>query len=147
MKNEDTLSVQIHKINALCAETDGIYHQAGLKLGVPDSTLRVLYAIFDQGDGCLLADVCRLSSLSKQTVHSAIHQLEKQEMLALVPYRGHAKKVQLTPKGQEYVQKTAGILYAAERRAYADWSQEEIRQLLTLTQKYNDSLRAQVEAL
>lgn len=143
----DSLSAKIHKINALTAETDQLYHLAALKLGISDSTLRVLYVILDQGDGCPLADVCHLSALSKQTVNSTIRQLENAGMLTLVPYRGNAKKVMLTPQGQAYVQQTAGRLYAAELRAYDSWSEEEIFQNLTLMQKYNDGLRAQLDDL
>ena len=109
--------------------------------------LRVLYTILDQGDGCPLADVCRQSALSKQTVNSVIRQLESAGMLTLAPYRGNAKKVMLTPQGQAYAQQTAGRLYDAEVRVYSDWSKDEVQQNLLLMQKYNSGLRAQLDKL
>ena len=143
----DSLSAQIHRINTLTAESDFLYHQAALKLGVSDSMLRVLYTILDQGDGCPLADVCRQSALSKQTVNSVIRQLESAGMLTLAPYRGNAKKVMLTPQGQAYAQQTAGRLYDAEVRVYSDWSEDEVQHNLLLMQKYNSGLRAQLDKL
>ena len=38
---------KLHRINYLIAETDALYHQASLKLGISDSAMRVLYTVYD----------------------------------------------------------------------------------------------------
>lgn len=40
---------KLHRINYLIAETDALYHQASLKLGISDSAMRVLYTVYDCG--------------------------------------------------------------------------------------------------
>lgn len=54
---EHNVSEKLHRINNLLAETDAVYHQASLRLGIADSTMRILYTILDNGERCLLSDV------------------------------------------------------------------------------------------
>ena len=79
------ISEQIHKLNYLTSDLDGLYHQASLQIGVADSVMRVLYAIYDNGDGCPLQTICRQSGISKQTVNSALRKLEGDGILYLPP--------------------------------------------------------------
>ena len=39
---EHNVSEKLHRINNLLAETDAVYHQASLRLGIADSTMRIL---------------------------------------------------------------------------------------------------------
>ena len=71
---EHNVSEKLHRINNLLAETDAVYHQASLRLGIADSTMRILYTILDNGERCLLSDVYKQSGISKQTVNSALRQ-------------------------------------------------------------------------
>ena len=141
------LSDKIHRINYLNAEMEGLYHQASLKLEISDSVSRVLYTIYDAGESCLLSDIYKQSGSSKQTVHSAVRQLERDGILYLEPYKGRAKKIFLTPKGQDYVARTAARLYEAEKRAFASWSEEEIDAYIRQIEKYIYFFRQEVEAL
>lgn len=63
---EHNVSEKLHRINNLLAETDAVYHQASLRLGIADSTMRILYTILDNGERCLLSDVYKQSGISKQ---------------------------------------------------------------------------------
>lgn len=141
------LSSRLHRINQQIAETDFLYHQAALKLGLTDSALRVLYTLLDHGCSCPLALVYRQTGLSKQTVHSAIRKLEEQGILTLQAENGGAKTAALTKAGQEYTKNTAGRLFQAECRVYADWSEEEMQQMLSLMQKYNTALQKQIDTM
>ncbi len=147
MRENADLSSQLHQVNQMIAETDFLYHQAALKVGLTDSALRVLYTLLDHGSSCPLALVYRQTGLSKQTVHSAIRKLEEQGILSLQAENGGAKIAVLTKAGQEYTKNTAGRLFWAECRVYADWSEEEVQQMLTLMQKYNTALQKQIETL
>lgn len=84
---------QIHRINYLTAEMDALYHQASLKIGLADSAMRVLYAIYDNGEWCMLSDIYKQSGISKQTVNSAIRKLEDEDILYLETFKGKLKKV------------------------------------------------------
>lgn len=137
----------MHRINYLNAELNALYHQASLKLGLTDSASIVLYAIYDNGEDCLLSDIYKQSGISKQTVNSAIRNLEKKHIIYLEQHSGRAKKVILTDTGKEYVQKTIARLFDAEVAAFASWTEEEISAHIKFMEKYIHSFQEQVENL
>ena len=140
-------SEDIHKINYLTFETDSVYHQASLRLGVSDCVSMILYTLYDLGEECLLSDLYKKSGTSKQTVNSALRKLETEGILFLKQHTGRAKKVCLTEKGREYTRQTAGRLFEAEGRAFDTWTTEEINTYLRLMEKYVACLRTQIERI
>lgn len=144
---ERNIAEKLHRINNLLAETDAVYHQASLRLGIADSTMRILYTILDNGESCLLSDVYKQSGISKQTVNSALRKLENDHMVYLERHKGNGKTVHLTDEGKALVRQTAARLYDAERKALATWTEEEIAQHITLLEKYLQALTEQVQAL
>lgn len=138
---------QVHRINYLTAEMDALYHQASLKIGLADSAMRILYAIYDNGEWCMLSDIYKQSGISRQTVNSAIRKLEDEDILYLETFKGKLKKVILTDKGKKYIRHTAARLYQAECDAYASWTEDEITAYVRLTEKYVDSLSQQFKNL
>lgn len=142
-----TISEQIHRINYLTAEMDALYHQASLKIGLADSSMRVLYTIYDNGEWCLLSDIYKQSGISKQTVNSALRKLEAEDIIYLENFKGRSKKVLLTEKGKEYIQQTAARLYQAEKNVYDSWTEEDLNIYVHLTEKYVDLFREQLKKL
>ncbi len=138
---------RVYKVNRLANELDALYHQAARKLGISDSALCILYTVHEKGDGCLLHDVCRDSGISKQTINSAIRNLEKDGVLYLEQDRGKAKRILLTEKGKEYITQTAVRLFEAECNAFASWSDEEFELFFKLNEKYNRSLETEIEKI
>lgn len=138
---------EIHRINYLTSEMESYYHQASLKLGVSDSISIILYTIYDSETDCLLSDIYKKTGISKQTINSAIRILENSDILHLEPYIGRAKKIILTEKGKEYIQKTAAKIYQAEIQAFDTWSDEEIRTYIRLMEKYAECFRHQIEKM
>ena len=143
----DKLHDKIYRINCLTEEVDSLYHQAAVKLGVSDSVLFVLYMLHISGEKCLLYDIYKLSGISKQTINSAVRKLENEEIVYLEKHNGKAKIVCLTEKGKAYTAQTAAKLAEAERRAFGDWSEEEIDLYVRLIEKHDASLRKQIEKL
>ena len=140
-------STEIHRINYLTSEMESFYHQASLKLGISDSVSMVLYTIYDEGDVCLLSDIYKKTGISKQTINSAIRTLEASDILYLEQHTGRAKKVVLTEKGKQFIQKTAAKIYQAEIQAFDTWSEEEIATYIRLMEKYADCFRQQIEKI
>lgn len=138
---------EIRRINYLTAEMDALYHRASLKLRISDSVSVVLYSIYDADNDCLLSDIYKKSGISKQTVNSAIRSLEADGILYLEQYNGRSKRIVLTDKGKEYVQKTAARLFQAEIDAFASWTEDEVSSYIRLMEKYADCFRQQVENL
>lgn len=136
---------KIHQINYLTSELDALYHQASLKIGLADSVMRVLYALHDNGQQCLLSEIYKQSGISKQTVNSAIRKLEKEEIVYLEHHNGKAKMVYLTPQGKQYVSDTVVRLCDAEIRAFESWTEDEIDTHVRLMGKYVESFRRQTQ--
>lgn len=138
---------KLHRINYLGAEMDALYHQASLRLGVSDSVMRALYTVYDNGGTCLLSDIYKQSGISKQTVNSAIRKLESEEILYLEQENGRGKRVHLTEKGKDYVEKNVARLYAVECEIFASWTEEEIDSYICFMEKYNEMFRQQLEQM
>ncbi len=138
---------KLHKINYLVAETEAIYHQASVKLSISDSTLRILYTIYDKDGSCLLSDIYKQSGISKQTINSALRKLETDGILYLEQASGRSKRVCLTEKGQQYTENTVARLCRAEYEAFSSWTEEELDMHIHLLKKYVDDLRHQIQKL
>lgn len=141
------MTSELKRINCLANELDMLYHQAARKLGVSDSALCILYMIYEKGDGCSLRELCSESSISKQTINSALRKLEHDGMVYLEQGRGKMKYIRLTQQGQALTMSTAARLFDAERRALQDWTSQELEDHLRLMKKYNDCFRSQLENL
>ncbi len=138
---------QVHRINYLAAEMDALYHQASLKIGLADSAMCVLYAIYDNGEECMLSDIYKQFGISKQTVNSALRKLEDEGIIYLEQFQGRTKKVFLTDKGKDYVKHNVALLYEAESKAYESWTEDELNTHVSLMEKYVESFREQVKKL
>lgn len=136
---------KIHQINYLTSELEALYHQASLKIGMSDSEMRVLYALYDNGENCLLGDIYKQSGISKQTVNSAIRKLEKERIIYLQQHKGKSKMVYLTEKGKKYVSDTVVRLCDAEIKAFESWTKDEIETHVRLMAKYVESFREQAQ--
>lgn len=129
-------SKEMKRFNYLLGETEAIYHEVSLKLGLSDSAMKVLYTICDNGGSCLLQEICRRSGLSKQTLNSAIRKLEREGMLYLESTGGRVKKVCLTGEGETLVSRTALRIIKMENAIFSFWSKEDVETYLELTERF-----------
>lgn len=139
------ISKEMKRYNYLVGEIDAVYHEASLKLGLSDSAMKILYAICDVGEGCLLQEVCFYTGLSKQTINSALRKLEEEGILYLEPYNAKSKKAFLTEKGRELAEKTAYCIIQAENEIFGSWKKEDVEQYLALTEQYLMCLKRKVK--
>ena len=138
---------KLQRINQLISETDGLYHQASLKIGLSDSASRILYALYTAGGSCPLSDIYKDAGISKQTVNSALRKLEEEGAVRLEQHHGKAKLVFLTEQGRDKANQTVSRLVDAEIGAFASWSEEEIDTYMALTNKYLVTFREQVKKM
>lgn len=135
----------LKRYNHLVGEIEAVYHEASLKLGMSDSVSKILYTICNVGSSCLLHDICKQTGLSKQTVHSAIRNLEAKEMVTLELVGGKSKKVCLTEKGEIFAQKTARRLIDMENSILSSWPKEDVQTYLELTERFLMDLKECVD--
>ncbi|WP_080797981.1 MarR family winged helix-turn-helix transcriptional regulator [Arabiibacter massiliensis] len=133
--------------NNLYRRSNELYHHVATKMGLSDSAFDILYALDDLGDGCLQKDVCAASGMTKQTVNTSVHKLERAGIVELRIERGRGTHLHLTEAGRELVEACIRPVVEAEEAAFAAMSPEECEELLRLSRSYLELLRAQVEAL
>ena len=132
------ISIEMKRFNYLISEIDSVYHEAALKLGLSDSAMSILYAICDNGEGCLLQEICFYTGISKQTINSALRKLEKEGIVYLELLNAKSKKVYLTDKGRELAEKTAFRVLQMEDESYEKYRELTESYLVHLKEKINE---------
>lgn len=135
------VSKELKRFNYLLGETNAVYHEMYLKLGLSDSAGFILYAILENGGSCLLQRICYYTGLSKQTVNSALRKLESENIVYLELAGAKNKIVYLTETGRILAKNTAGQIIEAENEIFASWSREDVEKYLQLTECYLSALR------
>lgn len=141
------LEEELRRFNYLTTEIDAAYHEAALKLGLSDSAMLILYTICNHGDQCRLNDIIHLSSISKQTINSALRKLESENIVYLESFSGRQKMVCLTDQGRALVKKTVFRVIEIENEIFGSWSTKERTLYMVLTQKYLSSFREKIKEL
>lgn len=144
---EAFIAEEMKRFNYLTSEIDAAYHEAALKLGLSDSAMQILYAICNNGDGCLLSDICRLSGTSKQTINSALRKLEAEDVVYLKTFSGRKKMVCLTDKGKILMKNTVLRVVEIENEIFGSWTEAERKIYIDLTQKYLSSFEEKIKEL
>lgn len=145
MKKE--FSIENKRFNYLFGETNAVYHEIAVKLGLSDSALQILYTICDDGGSCLLQKICRTSGLSKQTINSALRKLEQNHIVWLEKTNTKNKIVRLTDEGQKFAEKTAILVIEMENNIFSSWSKDEVAAYLRLTEKYLTDLKEKARTI
>lgn len=144
---KELIAEEMKRFNYLSSEIDAAYHEASQKLGLSDSAMQILYTICNNGDACLLNDICSLFGARKQTINSALRKLEAEGIVYLETYSGRKKKVCLTEKGRAVADQTVVRLIAIENDIFGSWSGEELQMYLELTQRYLTSFKDKMKEL
>lgn len=131
----------IRRFNHLTAEIDAAYHEMALRFGLSDSAMLILYTICVNGENCPLNEIIKLSGMSKQTIHSSLHKLEKEGTVVLEQLDAKKKIVRLTAKGRELAASTALLVVRLENEIFASWTKEEREVYIGLTKRYLEEFR------
>ena len=137
------LTPKQNEFNRLTKAISELYHDISTHLGISDSVFDIFYAIAALGDGCCQKDICDYAFTSKQTIHSAIHKLEKDGLICLESGKGREMHIFLTEKGNRFMEKKIAPVIAMENDACTQMDAKEIDTLLRLTEKYLNCLRSQ----
>ena len=143
----ESMHTDLKRFNCLTAEIDAVYHDAALRLGLSDSALMILYTVCTYGESCLLHDITRLSGVSKQTIHSALHKLADEGIVYLEPVSGRKKRVCLTETGKAFAEQTVLQVIEIENEIFDGWTEAEREMYIGLTQRYLSAFREKVKEL
>lgn len=126
---------------ALAGEINALYHEAAVKAGISDSVQNILYVLYEENGRCPQSEIAHRTGISRQTINSAIRKLEKNGIITLEPGKGRNTIVCLTEAGQCFAEEKIAPLFAIENQIWNEWTEDEQREYLRLTQKYRDALK------
>lgn len=135
----------LRNYNQAYLKMDELYHTYAAKNGLSDCAFWILYILCEAGEGCSQKDLCKMLSVSKQTIHSAIRKLEQDEIVFLKPGTGKDKKIYLTEEGKRFVEDKIVVMMEMERTTFYCMGEEEARELQRLTWRYADLLQETME--
>ena len=139
--------LQAGEYTHLAGEINSLYHEAAVKMGISDSVMNILYVICEKGDRCLQSEISRLTGISRQTINSAIRKLEKDGIVYLKQGQGRNTIVCLTETGKKFSAEKIIPILEMENKIWNEWTAEEQKQYLELTQKYRDALKKYVKMI
>ena len=141
--SELTFSQFIRRYNGLYKESNGIYHRLARHFGLSDSAFWILYTLREAGGSVSQSQLCGDLFLSKQTVHSALKQLEQGGYLQLenVPNSRKNKQVRVTPQGEQLLAQVADPVFAMEERAFLRLTPQQRQAVLELDEALMEALR------
>ena len=142
-----SITKELKEYNQIYKELNEIYHSMALKTGLSDSAFDIFYAIAVIGDGCLQRDICQMTFLSKQTIHSSVRKLEKEGYLALKKGSGRSIHLHLTAAGEALVREKVLPFIEIEEKSFEDMTLDQAHELLRLNKKYASRLRENAESL
>ena len=88
-----TMNTALKEYNRIFREINLIYQETAQSLGLSHSAFDIYYAICQLGDGCRQKDIADHTFLSKQTINSTIHQMEKRRTdYPCAPGKGRSRK-------------------------------------------------------
>lgn len=134
--------------NNILKENDNLYRGVAKNLGLPECAFWILYALRADSGVLTQSGICDFLYQPKQTVNSALKNLESEGYIRLL----HAddrriKPIRLTQKGLELAEKTVDKVIAAERMALLDLSEAGQKAFIGLFRQYTDALEKQMRDL
>lgn len=133
--------------NQLYKECGDIYHGYARRFGLSEAALIILCAIYESPTPLTQRQLAAEWHYPPQTVNSILKRLETEGLLTLTaaPDNRRSKQVHFTEKGSAFAARVIAPLIAAEDRAFCALSPSEQQALLTLTRRYMDNLREEVD--
>ena len=138
---------KLMRFNRIFKDTDQTYREVAHFFGLSDSAFWILYLLRESDRSYTQSSVCEEISLSRQTVHSALKNLQKEGYIVLKSEEGNRKnkRLCLTDQGSQLAEKTVDRVLEAELDALEQFSETELEQFLTLYAKYGQCFHREAE--
>ncbi len=144
---EEELAEQLEQLNQNDKALNDLYRNYAAGVNLSDAALWVLYVAWTQGEGCTQKDICESWSYPRQTINSALKNLEQQGYLTLysTPENRKSKRIAFTEAGRELGRTAVLPLLEMETASFGQLSREERKQLVALSQKRTMLLQREME--
>ena len=93
---------QLELLNQNDKILDELYHSYAASVHLSDTAFWILYIAWTQGDGCTQKEICDSWSYSRQTINTALKNLERRGILCLKTAEGNrkTKRIYFSPEGK-----------------------------------------------
>ena len=128
------MNQELSQLNQLVKKQEEVYHLWAKKAGLTDTKFWILYDLWTSECPLIQNAFCENWCYSKQTVNTAVSNLEKEGMLHLefAPGSRKQKEVLLTNKGKDFCEKWIEPLVRAEEESLMTLNQKERVQFLEI---------------
>ena len=133
--------------NRLYKEEDNLYHRLAKHFGLSDSAFWILYTLESARQPLTQTELRGYLSLSKQTINSALKQLEQEGHLRLSSGSRRNKYIHLTETGQALAGRTVRPVLKLEERAFLGMAEEERASILARHRQRLELLLPQAEQI
>lgn len=140
---------QLREWYSIWKETDAIYSQLAKRSGLSDSAYWILYMVYEMEGKCTQKSICKQWAMSKQTVNSALKDLEKRAYITLesVTNDRRSKHIILTDIGRKFAQENIGIVFDFEKRTLQKMSDAERTAMIESSRRYLELFREETATL
>jgi DNA-binding MarR family transcriptional regulator len=131
---------QLSEYLSVWKETDAMYNRLAKLSGVSETAFWILYCIRQFGENITQRDIREQWSISKQTVNSALKELENKHIISLSESKDdkRSKRISLTEEGCRFSEKHIDIVCKAEETAFGKMSDLERDAMLRSARRYLD---------
>ena len=144
---ELTFQQFITEVNRTYKEEEDFYRRLARRSGLSDAAFWVLYSIETAPGPVTQTDIGSTLMLSKQTINSALKQLEHSGHICLSDGPGRKKYLRLTRQGRALSDRAIRPTLEVERGAFLGLAEEERASLLALERKYLSLLHRESEQI
>ena len=130
-------------------EIDDVYHMLALKFGLSNSAMWILCTMREANRELTQSEIAQEMSMSRQTVNSAIKNLEKQGYLRLEVVSGDRRNkiLSFTEEGETFVKRTVDRVLSLEHQVFENLEVEEQEQITQILRKYTRFMREGAEKI
>ncbi len=137
----------ITETNRLYKSEEDFYRRLARRSGLSDAAFWTLYAIETAPEPVTQTDIGGVLMLSKQTINSALKQLEREGQICFTDGPGRKKYIRLTEQGRTLSDRAIRPVMEVEERAFLCLAEEERASLLALGHKYLSLLLRESEQI
>ncbi len=138
---EDWRREALQRFNRTSLEMDQIYMRLARRFGaISETGFWILYELRTTGGTPTQGELCSRFGCSRQTLNSALKQLEKRGTLELEGGRG--KRIRLTEAGQALAAQVVDPVVEMELSVLEHLRREECEHFLSLLEQYTAATRA-----
>ncbi|MBQ2763997.1 MAG: winged helix DNA-binding protein [Firmicutes bacterium] len=147
MKYTDPIYKEYNEIIQIYKGYNHLYHKIAAGYHLSDSVFDILYALYWSERPCTPSEIVDLCCSSKQTIHSALKKMEKEELLNISVSQKNKKNriVELTDKGRELAENTVLHSLEAEINAFARIPEEDRETIIRLMGKHLSFFKEEIK--